>query len=203
MTLKEFAESRGVEYNTVMQWLYRRPDLRKQMPKDGKSYILDPESGVYEVLDKQYPFPRPIQIVQDEEARAELAAAQKKIQELQDRLLQVAPQLARLETIDLLLEQREQELKEAKKNAEEKRAEAAGLKEETEAQKIRAERAEAAEAEARAGAEEARTRAASLEAEAAAQRARAEAAEEESRRKEERIEKMENAGLLARLFRSW
>ena len=126
-----------------------------------------------------------------------------KIQELQDRLLQVAPQIARLETIDLLLEQREQELKEAKKNAEEKRAEAAGLKEETEAQKIRAERAEAAEAEARAGAEEARTRAASLEAEAAAQRARAEAAEEESRRKEERIEKMENAGLLARLFRSW
>ena len=203
MTLKEFAESRNVEYNTLMQWLYSRPDLREQMPKDGKSYILDPESGVYEVLDKQYPFPRPIQIVQDEEARAELAAAQKKIQELQDRLLQVAPQLARLETIDLLLEQREQELKEAKKNAEEKRAEAAGLKEETEAQKIRAERAEAAEAEARAGAEEARTRAASLEAEAAAQRARAEAAEEESRRKEERIEKMENAGLLARLFRSW
>ena len=42
-----------------------------------------------------------------------------------------------------------------------------------------------------------------MEAEAAAQRARAEAAEEESRRKEERIEKMENAGLLARLFRSW
>ena len=203
MTLKEFAESRNVEYNTVMQWLYRRPDLREQMEKDGKSYILVPESEIYGILDKKYPFPRPIQIVHDEEARAELAAAQKKIQELQDRLLQVARQIARLETIDLLLEQREQELKEAKKNAEEKRAEAAGLKEETEAQKIRAERAEAAEAEARAGAEEARTRAASLEAEAAAQRARAEAAEEESRRKEERIEKMENAGLLARLFRSW
>ena len=177
MTLKEFAESRNVEYNTVMQWLYRRPDLREQMEKDGKSYILVPESEIYGILDKKYPFPRPIQIVHDEEARAELAAAQKKIQELQDRLLQVAPQIARLETIDLLLEQREQELKEAKKNAEEKRAEAAGLKEETEAQKIRAERAEAAEA--------------------------AEAAEEESRRKEERIEKMENAGLLARLFRSW
>lgn len=203
MTLKEFAESRNVEYNTLMQWLYRRPDLREQMSKEGKSYILDPASEVYEILDKKYPFPQPIQIVHDEEARAELVAAQKKIQELQDRLLQVAPQIARLETIDLLLEQREQELKEAKKNAEEKRAEAAELKEETEAQKIRAERAEAAEAEARAGAEEARTRVASLEAEAAAQRARAEAAEEESRRKEERIEKMENAGLLARLFRSW
>ena len=203
MTLKEFAESRNVEYNTLMQWLYRRPDLREQMSKEGKSYILDPESEVYEILDKKYPFPRPIQIVQDEEARAELAMAQKKIQELQDRLLQVAPQLARLETMDLLLEQREQELEKAKMDAEEKRAEAAGLKEETEAQKIRAERAEAAEAEARAGAEEARTRAASLEAEAAAQRARAEAAEEESRRKEEQVEKMENAGLLARIFKSW
>ena len=203
MTLKEFAESRNVEYNTLMQWLYRRPDLREQMPKEGKFYILDPESEVYDILDRKYPFPRPIQIVQDEEARAELAAAQKKIQDLQDRLLQVAPQIARLETMDLLLEQREQELEEAKRDVEEKMAEVAGLKEEREAQKIRAERAEASEAEARAGAEEARARAASLETEAAAQKARAEAAEEESRRKEERIEKMENAGLLARLFRSW
>ena len=84
MTLKEFAESRNVEYNTLMQWLYRRPDLREQMSKEGKSYILDPESEVYEILDKKYPFPRPIQIVHDEEARAELAAAQKKIQELQE-----------------------------------------------------------------------------------------------------------------------
>ena len=123
MTLKEFAESRNVEYNALMQWLYRRPNLREQMEKDGKSYILDPESKVYEILDKKYPFPRPIQIVQDEEARAELAAAQKKIQELQEKLLQAAPQLARLETMDLLLEQREQELEKARDEAEERRSE--------------------------------------------------------------------------------
>ena len=49
MTLKEFAESRNVEYNTLMQWLYRRPDLREQMSKEGKSYILDPESEVYDI----------------------------------------------------------------------------------------------------------------------------------------------------------
>ena len=54
MTLKEFAESRNVEYNALMQWLYRRPELRDQMPKEGKSYILDPESNVYDILDKQY-----------------------------------------------------------------------------------------------------------------------------------------------------
>ena len=182
MTLKEFAESRNVEYNTLMQWLYRRPDLREQMEKDGKSYILDPESKVYGILDKKYPFPRPIQIVQDEEARTELAAAQKKIQELQEKLLQVAPQLARLETMDLLLEQRGQELEKAKKDTEE-------IKTEAEAQKLRA--------------EEATARAAALEAEAMAQRARAEAAEEDSRQKEERVEKMQNARLLARIFKSW
>ena len=175
MTLKEFAKSRNVDYNTLMQWLYRRPVLREQMPKEGKSYILDPGSEVYEILDKQYPFPKPIQIVQDEEARAELAAAQKKIQDLQDRLLQVAPQLARLETMDLLLEQREQELEKAR--------------DEAEAQKLRA--------------EEATARAAALEAEAKAQRERADAAEEDSRQKEERVEKMENAGFFARLFKSW
>lgn len=196
MTLKEFAESRNVEYNTLMQWLFRRPDLREQMQKEGKSYILDPESNVYEILDRKYPFPRPVQIVQDEEARAELAAAQKKIQELQERLIQIAPQLTRLESMDLLLEQREQELEKAKKDAEEKTAE-------TEAQKLRAERAEAAEAEARAGAKEAEARAASLEAEVSAQRARAESAEESSRQREERLEKMENAGLFARIFKSW
>lgn len=182
MTLKEFAESRNVEYNALMQWLYRRPNLREQMKKDGKSYILDPESKVYEILDKKYPFPRPIQIVQDEEARAELAAAQKKIQDLQEKLLQAAPQLARLETMDLLLEQREQELEKARDEAEERRSEA-------EAQKLRA--------------EEATARAAALEAEAKAQRERADAAEEDSRQKEERVEKMENAGLFARIFKSW
>lgn len=142
MTLKEFAESRNVEYNALMQWLYRRPELRDQMPKEGKSYILDPESNVYDILDKQYPYPKPVQIVQDEEARAELAAAQKKIQELQDRLLLITPQLARLETVDLLLEQREQELEKAKSEAEDNRTEAEALREELAAQKARAEAAE-------------------------------------------------------------
>ena len=44
MTLKEFAASSGVDYNTLMQWLWRRPDLRAKWRKEGKSYILDPES---------------------------------------------------------------------------------------------------------------------------------------------------------------
>ena len=33
MTLKEFAEGRGIDYSTLMQWLWRHPELRQQMEK--------------------------------------------------------------------------------------------------------------------------------------------------------------------------
>lgn len=182
MTLKEFAEGRGVDYNTVMQWLWRRPELRQQMDKDGKSYVLDPESEAYEELDKKYPPPRPVQIVQDEEARQALSDAQKKIEILQDRLLQAGEQLRELEGTRLLLEQRNQEYEQLKQQE----AEAREAAEKAEAAQRRAEEA------ARGAKEEAdRRRAEAAEAEKAAAEAK------------DRADRMESAGLLARIFRSW
>lgn len=182
MTLKEFAEGRGVDYNTVMQWLWRRPELRQQMDKDGKSYVLDPASEAYEELDKKYPPPRPVQIVQDEEARQALSDAQKKIEILQDRLLQAGEQLRELEGTRLLLEQRNQEYEQLKQQEAEAR-----------------EAAEKAEAAQRRAEEVAR------EAKEEADRRRAEAAEAEKAAAEakDRADRMESAGLLARIFRSW
>lgn len=196
MTLKEFAASRGVEYNTLMQWLYRRPDLRGKMRKEGKSYIIDPGDGIYEVLDKQYPPPKPIQIVQDDEARQALAEAQKKIELLQDRLLQASEQLRELEGTRLLLEHRNREyeqleLREAQATEAAEEAEAAKKKAEVEADDARA-RAEQREKEAREAMEEAdRLRAKAAEAERVAEEAKS------------RVDQMEKAGLFARIFRSW
>ena len=196
MTLKEFAEGRGVDYNTVMQWLWRRPELRQQMDKDGKSYVLDPESEAYEELDKKYPPPRPVQIVKDEEARLALEEAQKKIELLQDRLLQASEQLRELEGTRLLLEQRNREyeqleLREARATEAAEEAEAAKKKAEVEADDARA-RAEQREKEAREAMEEAdRLRAKAAEAERVAEEAKS------------RVNQMEKAGLFARIFRSW
>ena len=189
MTLKEFAEGRGVDYNTVMQWLWRRPELRQQMDKDGKSYVLDPASEDYEELDKKYPPPRPVQIVQDEEARQALSDAQKKIEILQDRLLQAGEQLRELEGTRLLLEQRNQEYEQLKQQEAEAR-EATEKAEEAKRQ------AEETAAEARAQAE--RQEKAAKEAKEEADRLRVEAEEAKAR-----ADKMESAGLIARIFRSW
>lgn len=196
MTLKEFAEGRGVDYNTVMQWLWRRPELRQQMDKDGKSYVLDPESEAYEELDKKYPPPRPVQIVQDEEARQALAEAQKKIEMLQDRLLQAGEQLRELEGTRLLLEQRNQEVEQLQI----REAEARGAAERAEAAQKRAEE-EAADARSQAEQQEKTAR----EARDEADRLRTEAAEAEKAAEEakSRADRMESAGLLARIFRSW
>ena len=175
MTLKEFAESRGIEYNTLMQWLFRRPELREKMPKEGKNYVVAPGDGVYEVLDKKYPFPRPVQIVQDEEARQELAEARKKLLELQEAMIAITAKAAQAEAMQMMIEQKDAELEQTKQRAEE--AEQEGREAEN--------RARAAEAEAD------RLRAAVAVAETAAAEAK------------EQVEKMENAGLFARIFKSW
>lgn len=175
MTLKEFAASRGVEYNTLMQWLYRRPDLRGKMRKEGKSYIIDPGDGIYEVLDKQYPPPKPIQIVQDDEARQDLAEARKKIEMLQDRLLQAGEQLRELEGTRLLLEQRNQEY----------------------------EQLQAREVEAREAAEEASRREQAAVEHGEALREELEAARKKLAEATAKTDRMESAGLFARIFRSW
>jgi DNA repair exonuclease SbcCD ATPase subunit len=182
MTLKEFAESRGIDYSTLMQWLWRHPELRQQMGKKGKNYILAPESEVYAELDKKYPMPRPVQVVQDEEARQALVEAQKKIEALQDRLLQASEQLRELEGTRLLLEQRNQELEQMKRREEDARE--------------AAEKAVEAKRQAEETAREAKEETNRLRAEAA----EAERAAEEAKG---RANKMENAGLLARIFKSW
>lgn len=196
MTLKEFAASRGVEYNTLMQWLYRRPDLRGKMRKEGKSYIIDPGDGIYEVLDKQYPPPKPIQIVQDDEARQDLAEARKKIEMLQDRLLQAGEQLRELEGTRLLLEQRNQEIEQLQA----REAEARGVAEKAETARKQAEE-EAADARDQAEQREKEAREAREEADQL--RTKAAEAEKAAEEAKDRADRMESAGLLARIFKSW
>lgn len=175
MTLKEFAESRGIEYNTLMQWLFRRPELREKMPKEGKNYVVAPGDGVYEVLDKKYPFPRPVQIVQDEEARQELAEARKKLLELQEAMIAITAKAAQAEAMQMMIEQKDAELEQTKRRVEE------------------------AEQEGR----DAESRAKAAEEEADRLRAAVEAAEKEAAEAKEQVEKMESAGLFARIFKNW
>ena len=175
MTLKEFAESRGIEYNTLMQWLFRRPELRRKLSKVGKTYIVEPGDEVYEILDEKYPFPRPVQIVQDEEARRELAETRKKLVELQETMIAIASKAARADAMQLMIEQKDEELEQTKRRAEE------------------------AEQEGR----EAESRAKAAEKEVEQLRVAVEAAEKESAEAKERADRMENAGLLKRIFRSW
>lgn len=168
MTLKEFAEGRGVEYNALMQWLYRRPELRERMPKEGKSYVIEPGDGIFEILDKKYPIPKPIQVIQDEEARKELAEANRKIQELQEAMLKMAARASQADAMQLMLEQRDTELEQTREALHKEQEERISIAES--AGRLRVE---------------------------------LEAAQKDASEAKEKAERMESAGLFARIFRSW
>ena len=121
-------------------------------------------------------------MIKDDEARQALTEAQKKIELLQDRLLQAGEQLRELEGTRLLLEQRNQELEQLQLR-------------EAEARKA-TEKAEEAKKQAEDEAREARAEADRLRTEAA----EAEKAAEEAK---SRVNRMESAGLLERIFKSW
>lgn len=61
MTITEFAESRNVEPQAVSRFLIRHPEQKQTCTKVGKNIELSDEA--YQLLDKQYPLPKPIHVI--------------------------------------------------------------------------------------------------------------------------------------------
>lgn len=95
ITIAEFAKSRNVDRDTVNAFIRNHSEIKKQTQKQGKNIVIDTECEAFALLDKQYPLPTPVQIIEDTESRQKLIKAQELIIQLQSKLLEQAEQIAK------------------------------------------------------------------------------------------------------------
>lgn len=103
MKIKDFIEGRNVSYQTVRKYVVQHPEKFKGHVGRANNIVLD--DVAVQLLDAKYPYPQPVEIVQDTAAREEL-------QELQSRMIEALETINRLqaENAELRLLQHKQEL---------------------------------------------------------------------------------------------
>lgn len=132
MTITEFCKGREVDSQAVRRYIERHPEeFEGHTGKKGRETTLDDEA--FRILEQKYPLAKPVQIINGADPE-EYAAALKKIGQLQETIikLQQARQedlqkLAAAEATQILLEDKEEALRELKEEYDyerEKRGEA-------------------------------------------------------------------------------
>lgn len=144
MNISEFARSRGVEPQTVRHYVNDHEDIKKHTKKVGKTVELSDEA--IELLDKVYPLPRPVQLVngvdpdEHKAVQDKLTAAQEFIIKLQNKMMEDQKLLAQAEAQKQLLEDKEAQLNAAKVEGEKKDTEIDDLKKANEDLRVELER---------------------------------------------------------------
>lgn len=110
MFLRDFAEMRGVKADTVATYIRRHPEIAEHTSTEGYFMVLD--DVAIDMLDKKYPLPKPVQVIQDTESLKKLTEAQEFIIKLQEKMVKMAEENSKLalqaEKV-LMLEAAEQE----------------------------------------------------------------------------------------------
>lgn len=131
MKLKDFAAQRNVDKNTIQRYISRHPEFDNHVKHVGNALELD--DAAIEMLDAKYPLPSPVEVVVDHAARDELVKTQKELLAMKDVIIELERKLAdnqlliaKAESTQLLLEDKEkalnvkeQEVKELSKELEE------------------------------------------------------------------------------------
>lgn len=86
ITISEFAKKRNIDKDTVNAWIRKHPDINSCCTIQNKEKTIDITSTAYKVLEKKYPLPKPIEVVEDIETRKKLVQAQEYIVQLQKKL---------------------------------------------------------------------------------------------------------------------
>lgn len=109
MKLSDFARQRNIPRDTITQYIRRNPDLFEGHTKvDGKWLIIDEIAE--EHLNKKYPLPQMVQVIEDTESRTKLIKAQEAIIQLQGQLNEATTKIAQAEAVKLMLEDKEEQL---------------------------------------------------------------------------------------------
>lgn len=119
MKIQEFIKDRNINYSTVFQYIKRNEKLFSGHIGSSKKIELD--DIAIEILDKKYPLPNPVQIIEDTAAKEELAEVksqliqtQQMVISLQQKLVEAAPKIAFIEQTEKTLELTTQELFDSK-----------------------------------------------------------------------------------------
>ncbi len=132
MTITEFASARNEQAQTVSIFIKRHPEqFEGHTKKVGKTVELD--EVALEILEKQYPLPRPVQLLngvdpaeyqavlkEKADAVSDLAEARNIIIMMKDKMMEKEKLLAQAEAQKILLEDRESQLKIATEEGEKK-----------------------------------------------------------------------------------
>lgn len=117
MNLTEFLEGRTAKQNAVSNWMKAHSELfRGHTRRVGKFLELD--DVAVEILDKKYPRPAPVQVIEDTDALKRLSEAQETIIKLQAMLSEYKGIEARLEASQSVLEARQALLDDKEKQLE-------------------------------------------------------------------------------------
>lgn len=112
ITISEFAESRKVDRDTINAWIRKHPEVNDSCKMQGKDKVIDTSCEAYQLLEKKYPLPQLLQIVEDTESRVKLIKAQELIIQMQGKMAEQSIIIAKAEVTKALLEDKEKQLKE-------------------------------------------------------------------------------------------
>lgn len=119
LTIVEFAKERNVNRDTVNAYIRQHPEIQKETRMVGKNMVIDTDSEAYRLLDKKYPLPQLIQVIEDTESQKKLIKAQEVIIQLQSRINEQAAKIAHAEAIQMLLDDKEMQLNRANEQIQE------------------------------------------------------------------------------------
>ena len=104
--LTEFAVGRNERADTIRKYISRhKNEFEGHCSISGTKMELD--DVAVELLDKVYPLPKPVEIIEDTESRNELLKTQKLVIQLQQKISEQSMALAQAEATKLLLEDKE------------------------------------------------------------------------------------------------
>lgn len=63
VTISDFANERNEKRDTINRFIRLHPEINAETVMQGKDKCIDTESNAYKLLEKQYPLPNPIQVV--------------------------------------------------------------------------------------------------------------------------------------------
>ena len=109
MTITEFLEGRTAERQAVTRYIERhKEEFREHISKKGREIEID--EVAFGILEKKYPLQSLVQVIEDKESRQKLIKAQEYIIQLQEKVNEQSLLIAKAESMQMLLENKEQQL---------------------------------------------------------------------------------------------
>ncbi|MEY8367049.1 hypothetical protein AALA22_15565 [Anaerovoracaceae bacterium 41-7] len=104
VSVADFAEERNQDKDTVNAYIRNHPEIQRETIKKGRTRYLDTDTKAFEALEQKYPRLKPVEVIEDTEARRQLIEAQQFIIKLQQQLAEAAPKIAMAERNQHLLD---------------------------------------------------------------------------------------------------